>query len=67
MSDEREKCEFGTEDNCDRPEQANTAAQEIEVARRELAKAVNSGIDHTVGDHRLEQLSDLARIIEMIR
>ena len=51
----------------DEQEQANTASQEIEVARRNLAKAVNKALDEGVGDKRATRLFEMARVIEMIR
>ena len=48
-------------------EQANTASQEIEVARRNIAKTVNKMLeDGDYGDKKLGRLYQLAEIIEMV-
>jgi len=48
-------------------EQQNTTEQEITIARREIAKGVNSALDHGVGEQRLAQLVLLATVIEKVR
>jgi len=48
-------------------EQENTATQEIEVARRNLAKAINNALEHGVGDQRLDRIAVLADAIARIR
>jgi len=51
----------------DEAEQANTASQEIEVARRNIAKSINNALDDGIGDRPLDRLLMLATALEKIR
>ena len=48
-------------------EQQNTASQEIEVARRTIAKQVNDALEKGIGDQKLSQILVLATALEKIR
>lgn len=57
----------GTMTKGEEQEQTMTAEQEIEVARLNIAKAVNRALDINIGDKQLSRLMILATTLERIR